>query len=42
MATSLGQGRMSSGASAEDMVTIRWKTWSLGCDVHVKTACATV
>ena len=39
MAKYLGQGTMIPGAIEEDMVESQWKTWSIGCDVHLKTVC---
>ncbi len=30
------------GDIEEDVVDSRWKTWSIGCDVHVKTVFAAV
>lgn len=36
MAKYLGRGTMIPGAIEEEMVDSRWKTWSIGCDVHVK------
>lgn len=37
MAKYLGQGTMVPGAIEEDRVDSRWKSWSIGCDVHLKT-----
>ncbi len=37
MAKYLGRGTMIPGKIEEDMVDSRWKTWSIGCDVHLKT-----
>ncbi len=37
MAKYLGRGTMIPGAIEEDMVDSSWKTWSIGCDVHLKT-----
>ncbi|MCP4400022.1 MAG: hypothetical protein GY801_22285 [bacterium] len=42
MAKYLGKGRMIPGAIEEDMVDSRWKTWSIGFDVHLKTVFAAV
>ena len=42
MATYVGKGSMIPGAIEEDMVDSRWNTWSIGCDVHLKTVCAAV
>lgn len=42
MAKYVGKGSMIPGAIEEDMVDSRWKTWSIGCDVHVKTVFAAV
>ncbi len=42
MAKYWGKGAMLPGAIEEDVVDSRWKTWSIGCDVHVKTVCAAV
>lgn len=37
MAKYLGQGTMIPGMIEEDVVDSRWKTWSIGCDVHLRT-----
>lgn len=37
MAKYLGQGTMVPGVIEEDQVDSRWKSWSIGCDVHLKT-----
>jgi hypothetical protein len=37
MAKYLGQGTMIPGTIEEDVVDSQWKTWSIGCDVHLKT-----
>ncbi len=37
MAKYLGQGTMVPGTIEEDRVDSQWKTWSIGCDVHLKT-----
>lgn len=37
MAKYLGKGTMIPGTIEEDSVDSRWKTWSIGCDVHLKT-----
>lgn len=37
MAKYLGQGTMVPGVIEEDQVDRRWKSWSIGCDVHLKT-----
>jgi hypothetical protein len=42
MAKYLGKGTMLPGAIEEDMVDSRWKPWSIGCDVHLKTVFAAV
>jgi hypothetical protein len=42
MAKYLGKGTMSPGSIEEDMVDSRWKTWSIGFDVHLKTVFAAV
>jgi hypothetical protein len=42
MAKYLGKGGMIPGAIEEDMVDSRWKTWSIGFDVHLKTVFAAV
>ena len=42
MAKYLGKGRMLPGMIAEDVVDSRWKTWSIGFDVHLKTVFAAV
>jgi hypothetical protein len=42
MAKYLGKGSLIPGAIEEDMVDSRWKTWSIGFDVHLKTVFAAV
>lgn len=42
MAKYLGKGRMIPGDIEEDVVDSRWKTWSIGFDVHLKTLFAAV
>ncbi len=42
MATYLGRGTMIPGTIEEELMDSRWKTWSIGCDVHVKTVCVAV
>lgn len=42
MAKYLGKGSMLPGALEEDVVDSRWKTWSIGFDVHLKTVFAAV
>ncbi len=37
MAKYLGSGTMIPGAIEEQLVDSQWKTWSIGCDVHLKT-----
>ena len=37
MAKYLGQGTMVPGKIEEDQVDSQWKSWSIGCDVHLKT-----
>jgi transposase len=37
MAKYLGHGKMVPAAIEDDMVDSRWKTWSIGCDVHLRT-----
>ena len=42
MSKYLGQGTMVPGRIEEDLVDSRWKTWSIGCDVHLRTVFAAV
>jgi hypothetical protein len=42
LAKYLGKGTMIPGVIEEDMVDSRWKTWSIGFDVHLKTVFAAV
>lgn len=42
MAKYLGKGTMIPGIIEEDLVDSRWKTWSIGFDVHLKTVFAAV
>lgn len=37
MAKYLGRGTMIPGMIEEDVVDSHWKSWSIGCDVHLKT-----
>jgi hypothetical protein len=37
MAKYLGQGTMMPGIIEEEQVDSQWKTWSIGCDVHLRT-----
>jgi hypothetical protein len=37
MAKYLGQGTMVPGEIEEDRIASQWKSWSIGCDVHLKT-----
>jgi hypothetical protein len=37
MAKYLGQGTMVPGTIEEDQMKSQWKSWSIGCDVHLKT-----
>jgi hypothetical protein len=37
MSTYLGKGTMIPGTIEKDVVDSRWKTWSIGCDGHLKT-----
>ena len=37
MAKYLGRGKMVPGTIEDDVVDSHWNTWSIGCDVHLKT-----
>ncbi len=37
MAKYVGQGTMVPGAIEEDRMDSQWKSWSIGCDVHLNT-----
>ncbi len=37
MAKYVGQGTMSPGTIEEERVDSQWTTWSIGCDVQVRT-----